>query len=83
MYVWEEVLTDYTDGMVCAYARSEKQAWKVLHDKDSTAWWVLQGRPDRVEETNAYDIPKCGYRRTAIRPRKITKPEAFAVWGGG
>lgn len=30
LYVWENVLTDYTDGMMCALATSPEQARKLL-----------------------------------------------------
>ena len=89
LYVWEEVLTDYTDGIVCVLARSEKQAWNKLYEKDNTAWWILQGEPriktgDKSFSISAYkNQPKCGYFRTSLRPRKVTESEAFVIWGGG
>ena len=91
LFVWDGVLEDYTSGIVCVLARSEKQAWKMIYEKSSLAWWVLQGEPDfeiegkeRSYSDSGYrKVPKCGYFKTAIRPKKITKPEAFVVWGGG
>ena len=43
LFVWEDVLTDYTSGLVCVYARTEKEAWDELFKKDSTAFMVLNG----------------------------------------
>jgi len=90
LYVWEGVLSDYTDGLVCVLAKSEKQAWQKLYEKDDTAWWSLQGHPTFDEnkdkshsEYAQYNVPKCGYFSTAIRPKLIKEPEAFIVWGGG
>jgi len=89
MYVWEDVLEDYTSGMVCVLARNEKQAWEMLYKEDDTAWWVLQGRPSIYTDgknaaKSTHDIiPKCGYLPLATRPKEITEPHAFIVWGGG
>ena len=89
LFVWDGVLEDYTSGMVCVLARSEKQAWKMIYEKSSLAWWILQGEPHiegpekTYSETGYNNVPKCGYFETATRPRKITKPEAFVVFGGG
>jgi len=30
MYVWEDVLTDYTSGMICVLANSKKKALEIL-----------------------------------------------------
>lgn len=69
LFVWEGVLTDYTDGLVCILARDEAHAWRLLKRKDPTAWWTLQGQPRNR-------------RGEAIRPRVINRPGAFLVWGG-
>lgn len=49
MYVWENVLPDYTYGMVCAIAESEEQAWELLKAKDPWAYGsICKGRyPDQ------------------------------------
>ena len=41
LWVMEEVLTDYTDGMVCVLAETEEQAWAMLKEKDSVAYACL------------------------------------------
>ena len=88
LFVWEGVLEDYTLGMVCALAKNEKQAWEMLYKKDDLFWWVLQGKPrypgERKYAILAYEHrPKCGYFPSATRPRIVTEPETFMVWGGG
>jgi len=75
LYVWEDVLRDYTAGIVCVLAENEEAAWKVLYEEERTAWWVLQGEPE--------DRHMKGISPKATRPRCVTEPEAFAVWGGG
>jgi hypothetical protein len=37
LYVWEGVLTDYTDGIIFALARSEKQARRLVGKSASYA----------------------------------------------
>lgn len=69
LYVWEEVLTDWTNGLVCVLARNEQEAWKKLKEKDSTAHWVLMGKDSEYG--------------CKTKPREVSKPEAFVVWGGG
>ena len=89
LFVWDNVLEDYTSGMVCILARNEKQAWKMLYEHDPLAWWVLQGEPDYEEEsaTKSADawnnLPEQGYFNTAIRPKIVLEPSVFVVWGGG
>jgi len=75
LYVWEDVLCDYTAGMVCVLAENEEAAWQLLHDEAHIAWWILQGEPE--------DRHMKGISAKATRPRCVTKPEAFVVWGGG
>lgn len=89
LFVWENVLSDYTDGLVCVLAEDEKQAWDKLYEKDSLAWWDLQGSPDVGPPPLSESAKRDADRRQvflypgAIRPREVEKPEAFAVWGGG
>jgi hypothetical protein len=75
LWVMEEVLTDYTDGMVCVLADNEAQAWEKLKEKDSTAWCVLRGWPKEPDTRTLDELPS--------RFRKIEAPEAFVCWGGG
>ena len=89
LFVWEGVLSDYTDGLVVAMARDEDEAWELLFKKDSIAWWKLNGNPKCLK---GKDQAICAHKELrskgvfhteqAIRPKKITKPEAFVVWGG-
>lgn len=77
-WVWECVLTDYTDGMAFAYAPDEAGAWEALKKADHTAWWSMRGHPeDRDDPRQPDELPK------EMRPRKVTTPEGFACWGGG
>jgi hypothetical protein len=68
LYVWENVLTDYTDGVMFALASSEIEARKLLRKE-------LGETQLKYNEHVLADLAK--------RPRKITAPEAFAVYGGG
>ena len=43
LYVWEDVLADWTSGMVCILAKNEKQAYELLYEEDSVAWSQLMG----------------------------------------
>lgn len=67
-WVWESVLTDWTDGMAVAYAADEAGAWDALKAADHTAWWVIRGEPEdrndpRTPDELSKDVP---------RPRKVT-----------
>jgi len=37
LFVWEGVLTDWSSGMVCVYAKDLEQAIKLIKEKDDTA----------------------------------------------
>lgn len=79
LFVWEAVLTDYTDGLVCILAHSEDEAWELLKEKDHTAWWTLRGDPeDRNDPRSPSELGA-----DAKRPKQIDSPAAFLVWGGG
>lgn len=65
--------------MVCVFAKNEKEAWDLLKKKDDCAWSVLRKR-------QSYDIDDNRQPKEldkACRPRKVTKSEAFVVWGRG
>jgi len=91
LYVWEGVLTDYTDGLVCILAECEADAWELLRKKDVTAWWVLQGEPHIEEDGADYSTSAYHYLTkerkfkfdAAIPPKEFEEPMAFLVWGGG
>lgn len=78
LWVWEDVLTEYTTGIVCVLAPDEATAWALLKEKDSTAWFVMRGRPDDSDDSRAPEELE-----TMLRPRCVEQPEAFVVWGGG
>jgi len=51
LYVWEGVLTDYTDGMVCILAKDLNNAKQVFMDKFPNEEYVLNdffGEPHKV-----------------------------------
>ena len=69
LYVWEEVLCDWTCGVVFAMAYSVEEARKLVLDKyvdpdDNWEETILQF--SMQEEPKVYD-----------------SPEGFRVWGGG
>jgi len=38
LYVWEEVLCDWSCGLVCVVARDEQEALSLLKAADEVAW---------------------------------------------
>ena len=44
LWVKEDVLGDWTEGIVCVLAESEEDAWEVLKKKDRRAWEWLRLR---------------------------------------
>ena len=51
LYVWEDVLTDYTSGMVCILAKDLEQAKKLFSTKFPDSNYVLEeffGKPHQV-----------------------------------
>lgn len=90
LFMWENVLEDYTSGLVCVLAASEEEAWDEIYKKDPLAWWDLQGSPTRkckCCKSSSESIKKHtkGMLKTdnVIRPKIVTEPSAFIVWGGG
>ena len=83
LFVWEDVLTDYTDGIVCIYAGSEDKAWDVLKKEDRTAWGLLRGRRRVYTTEDNRKVKDLEEDKKVIRPRCIKEEEAFVVWGGG
>lgn len=72
LYVWEDVLTDHTSGMVVAVARSLPEAREAVRKTDkSAARNMFDHTPGPAEPD--YIIPL----------NKDTKPAGFVVWGGG
>ena len=37
LFVWEDVLTDWSEGIICVYAENELQARQLLLEKDNLA----------------------------------------------
>tara|TARA_R110002020_G_scaffold340130_1_gene555133 strand:- start:898 stop:1119 length:222 start_codon:yes stop_codon:yes gene_type:complete len=68
LYVWEGVLTDYTDGCMFALAKNVEEARKVILDKS--------------EKEDEY-MSKILQRDLASEPKVIDNPKGFYVWGGG
>ncbi|AFH21435.1 hypothetical protein OSG_eHP1_00025 [environmental Halophage eHP-1] len=93
MYVWENVLKNYNAGIVAVYAESEADAWDELYEKDSTAWWSIQGKPTPPEEFEATGSKSERLKQwlesedmaavpNAKQPREVRDTEAFVLWGG-
>jgi hypothetical protein len=67
LYVWEDVLCDYTCGLICILAKSEDAAWQLLKETNDVAHWSLtEGSSAETSHPKVYDSP-C----------------AFVSWGGG
>lgn len=64
VYIWENVLTDYTDGMVCIIARDLEHAREVFLKKYSNEQYVLDNffaKPYKVvTEPDAFYVYGCG-----------------------
>lgn len=78
LWVWADMLADYTEGIAFAFARTESEAWEKIKESDPTAWWAIRGRP---KDQN--DIRQPAELSKSCRPRKVVKSEAFTCWGGG
>ena len=48
LYVWEGVLTDYTAGVVFAYARSKRAALALIKTEDWGAWNQIKDLQHRL-----------------------------------
>lgn len=102
IFVWEDVLSDYTPGIVCIFAESLEQAFEILYLKDSLAWFSLQNitvnwNDKHISELckiypkdnlmqlqkRHFDSLEIKVSSTYKKPKIITEPEAFVVWGGG
>jgi sugar-specific transcriptional regulator TrmB len=59
LFVWENVLTDYTEGLVCVLAHDEAEAWKLLKKKDELAVFILKrdgNKPKVVTKPEAFVV---------------------------
>lgn len=55
LFVWEGVLTDWSDGFVCALAEDLEQAIKLIKEKDDTAAGAMDMSVVReVKEAKAF-----------------------------
>ncbi len=63
LFVWENVLIDYTSGMICVLAHDLEEAFELA----------------RKKEASDYVVSEMG----KVKPKIITEPEAFYVYGGG
>lgn len=89
-YVWKNELGDVYDSLVLCVAHSEESAWWKLYDKDTTAWWHLQGCP-HIEEGEGSDHAERAADQlrnreeykltTAIEPTAVDSDECFVLWG--
>ena len=68
LYVWEGVLTDYTDGIAFALAHDVREAKRLL---------IEQGVDGQFPEPY-WD----GYRLNGVKATVVTKPSAFSCRGG-
>lgn len=81
LWVWENVLADYSPGIAFAYAETEKKAWDILKGIDFGAWMRLRGSPsDGVRDSRT---PEQLDKNCSVRPKKVTFRYAKTVWGGG
>lgn len=67
LYVWENVLCDHTCGIMFALAHSIKEARKLIETK-----------PPRFKGCDRWirqDLQE--------KPKIVSKPEAFMIWGSG
>lgn len=66
LYVWEDVLTDYTSGVIFALAENLTEAKRQVLKKTE------KYSQDRIKKEMKYTKPKI-----------VTDPEGFLIWGGG
>jgi hypothetical protein len=72
LYIWEgeDVLTDYTSGMICTIANSLDEAYDLnepeTYGDPRKGKSAYKAEPSRIISLN-----------------NTTKPEAFVCWGGG
>ncbi len=57
MYVWEEVLTDYTDGLACVLAHSEEEARRLIKAEVGRFWeGDFNSKPIEVKSPQAFFV---------------------------
>jgi hypothetical protein len=61
LYIWNGVLSDYTDGIAFAIARSPEEAKEALWDKGWNCSSDWDGVRFQGEEPKVYDGPYAGF----------------------
>lgn len=57
LFVWQDVLTDYTSGLVCVLADDLESAHCLIEAKYPEYAWQLPGLPTKiVEEAEAFAV---------------------------
>lgn len=59
LYVWENVLTDHTDGIMFAMAHSVEEAREIIlkRQKDQLIWITEEVEKDLIQEPKVFDSP--------------------------
>lgn len=70
LFVWEGVLTDYTDGIMFALAPDVEAARAAIIAKHLEAWSIKEPSRQVVNDLKA-------------EPKVVTATEGFLEWGGG
>ena len=90
LWVADNVLTDWSSGLVVIHAKSQKEAIELFFKKDSTALIDLYNWPEcnckdkySKEDKSQHFFKHHKPNRLPNIFKLITKPEAFTIWGGG
>ena len=67
LFIWEDVLTDWSPGLVVAIGNDLEDALAAIKEVDAVARGVLRATPSEVIELNSVTPPR----------------KAWLVWGGG
>ncbi len=78
LYVWHNVLADYTEGMVCVMAESEEAARASLK---AESIFEINGKGERVQSTWVVDA--IAKDIVDNEPLVLEAGEWSFVWGGG
>lgn len=76
LFVWENVLTDYTSGIIFALATSVENARKVICESQKIDYKTggVPNNPNYVSQV---------WQDIQTEPQVFSKPVGFCVWGGG
>ena len=79
LYVWEDVMTDYSSGIAFALAHNIRQARELIilsqHGKEGVKQYRKWRKDHKGRSTYLWDALEAPYRI-------ITEPEGFAIAGG-